>query len=294
MLVTTVPVTVTGMRAAVFLRTATVGVALSAVVNSAVALTFIPTASPVTASAGIPSMFGRDNAGVVPGARFGVVTADGTLTGLCTVGVPWRTADGQVGFVTAGHCFPLGAPQRDAFTFTDDGDQVQLSSFLGTVTFSTMPQTSAVGDVAFVATDRHPSTMMFVGERPDVRSVVPLYADVTLPQVDEVLCASGVTTGETCGWRVLDVDSSVTNEDGTVVGRQVMTVKEGQCSAPGDSGGVVYRRTPHGTAVAVGIVASVSGGDGDFWGGRLDPCRLSFTPLTVAAEHLGGHPLTSN
>lgn len=101
--------------------------------------------------------------------------------------------------------------------------------------------------------------------------------------VGEHVCASGRTTGVTCG-KVTGIDRTVHYDDGTVVHGLIETDVH---TAPGDSGGPLY----HGSTG----LGTVSGGDGstDFFqplGPVMRAYGMRLVPASAAPQHAAASP----
>jgi streptogrisin D len=172
--------------------------------------------------------------------------------GRCSLGFNVTTADGNPGFLTAGHCGPTGT------TYTDEAGSelgVALDSVFPGQDYALAEYTSTVDAPSEV--NRYDGTAQEITEAGEA-------------VVGQMVERSGSTTGVYDG-EVLALDVSVQYAEGTVDGMIHTTV----CAEPGDSGGALFAET-----TALGLT---SGGSGD--------CSLGgetfFFPVADALEATG-------
>ena len=275
------------------------------VLLSAISLTPINAASaePATVSFGSRTYPGNALAG---GSRFSGVSQfypQGKVVKVrptdtqCSVGVPWRLANGTRGFLTAGHCVSHGtlaqllksSPQSSLVTATF-GARVGSRSPKNGTTFGphgTLPGTS--GDLGFVASSIPVYNHVWVGP-PHWTNRLQIKSWTSRGGTPgDHLCYSGFTSGSICefkvGSAVTSYRDSYTGAVVTGVAQAIQTSGQG-CGAGGDSGGIVFRMQSTGnTVVAVGIL---SGG-----GPKVVGCSMFYTPLSAAVARFGGGPIIS-
>ena len=271
------------------------------VLLSAVSLTPLNGASAATVNFGNRNVPGPAIAG---GARFATVSQfypQGKAVktragdGKCSMGVPWRLANGTRGFLTAGHCLsdrngaqilksPLGATNWTL------GAPIGIRSPKNGTTYGpkgTLPGTT--GDIAFVASSLPIYNQVFVGG-PGSTSRLRITSWTSRGGTPgDRLCFSGYASGSVCGLQV-GTDKSYRSGNALVTGiAEAYQTWGSNCPTGGDSGGTVFRMQPNGnTVVAVGIVS----GSGFSWGG-INGCSLYYTPLSAAVSRFGGGPITS-
>ncbi|WP_157857272.1 S1 family peptidase [Streptomyces yerevanensis] len=184
----------------------------------------------------------------------GGASIGGLGSGSCTTGFAVGLANGQSGFITAGHCFTTGvaANQQTALigSVPSTGHSFNFgSSDWGIYSLNDSPDTN----------DALPQVISDNGTHP-VRGI-------TAPTVGLDICKHGITTGTTCG-KVTLVNTRVTYREvkdsaGNIIkpGAQVNGVIQSDlCSEPGDSGSAVYTRPAAGSNTAINAVAVHSGG----------------------------------
>ncbi len=164
-----------------------------------------------------------------PGTAIAVTYADGTGGMACTAGFLVRTADGQTGVLTAGHCNKPGGVSKVSMNSGSVPYQT-VGTFTQTISEGTRGEAHDIG-LVMLDSDKIPRTASITGSMP-VSSVA---ADL---QAGQQLCKFGMRTGRMeCG-QVTDVTDS-----------KVAFLAASQC---GDSGGPVYLLRDDG-AVPVGI-----------------------------------------
>ncbi|PWK85625.1 streptogrisin D [Lentzea atacamensis] len=179
----------------------------------------------------------------------------------CSLGFNVTTADGQPGFLTAGHC--VQAAQR--MSLTPGGRPV------ATVQESTFP---GQGDFALLTYDNantNAPSEVDTGQRRKVRIVRAADARVGT-QVQRM----GSTTGLRSG-RVTALNATVNYPEGTVTGLIQTTV----CAEGGDSGGPLF--SANGNAIGL-----TSGGSGDCRNGGVTFFQPVRAALAAVGARIGG------
>jgi hypothetical protein len=161
------------------------------------------------------------------------------------------------GFVTAGHCETKGGVAKtwSGTQLGTIGDDINWVNGVGTVPF---PGGSAdQGDIAFITT---PSSTQL---RPRIYNGSSSSSAATTnvesmafseSSLDDKICMSGSTTGESCGWKVYGRNANVDyGDDGIVHGVTATTQSRIDKPYYGDSGGPVYVYNPDGSVVAKGV-----------------------------------------
>lgn len=167
-----------------------------------------------------------------PGAGIFVEYADGSGGMGCTAGFLVRTATGEAGVLTAGHCNRPGGPGKVT---------MNLGGVLPYTTVGTFSQTVSEG----VHNEQHDIGLVVLGGDDVPRSAaigtsLPVSGVATNLRIGQELCKFGMGSGEaTCG-QITEVTKS-----------KVVFLAPGQC---GDSGGPVYLNEGDGTVRAVGIL----------------------------------------
>ncbi|OBH10734.1 trypsin-like serine protease [Mycobacterium sp. E1747] len=167
-----------------------------------------------------------------PGAGIFVEYADGSGGMGCTAGFLVRTAAGQTGVLTAGHCNRPGGPAKVT---------MNLGGVLPYTTVGTFSQTVSEG----VHNEQHDIGLVIlngdiVPQSAAIGASLPVSGVATNLQIGQELCKFGMGSGEaTCG-PITEVTKS-----------KVVFLAPGRC---GDSGGPVYLHEGDGTVRAVGIL----------------------------------------
>lgn len=243
----------------------------------------------VTAAQEVPDFtvrMKRDMGFVAAGAALVSVHGKGPdrTLGRCTIGSPWRTPDGTVGYVTAGHC---GDEGDDITVLTGD-----YFTRAGSVAKSIPPH---VVDVAFVAAD----PVSVLAPAPVVRSSggstqILRKRDVPITSFGDALvgdkvCAVGTSSGTTCDWTVVDTDRTM--HAGAHLYRGVFATGYGdQCIVKGDSGGPVFA-LKDGQARLVGLVSALSNKPAPEADDATYRCGLLIAPVSAIKREIGGKPL---
>nr|WP_233148115.1 S1 family peptidase [Mycobacterium sp. IS-836] len=166
-----------------------------------------------------------------PGVGIYVEYADGSGGMGCTAGFLVRTAVGQTGVLTAGHCNRPGQPSKVV---------VNLAGILPYTTFGVFARTVSEG----VRSEEHDIGLIMldgdvVPQASAIAGSLPVSGVARELQFGQHLCKFGMSTGEAICGQVLDLTDS-----------KVTFAAPGRC---GDSGGPVYLVQSDGTAAAVGI-----------------------------------------
>ncbi|MFD9038967.1 S1 family peptidase [Streptomyces bottropensis] len=171
----------------------------------------------------------------------------------CTAAFAVGLANGQSGFLTAGHCF---SPQPAANQQT-----VRIGSVAATgVSFNFGPS-----DYGIYALDGSPNSNDALPQVVDDNGTHPVRG-ITAPTVGTEICMHGITSGTSCG-KVTLVNTRVTyaaQRDSagniTLPSTQVSgLIQSDLCSEPGDSGSAVYTRPAAGNNTGINAVAINSG-----------------------------------
>jgi hypothetical protein len=181
------------------------------------------------------------------GAQF---SDDPKVNGDCTTGFSWGNRSGENFMLTAGHCIAsLGSTLN-----TTIGERVWTTWQKGVGSVRLDGQTGLHGDLGLikVKASKNPTNPRIYADAEGA----PLNTSKTrqvggrwgsLPKVGDQYCVGGITSGDTCGWKVVDVSRRQTSYNpggkskaGTVHRVVVGQKTFGTCSAPGDSGGPVY------------------------------------------------------
>lgn len=191
-----------------------------------------PAPPPVQAPIDLPAA-----SAVGPGAGIYVDYADGSGGMGCTAGFLVRTATGQAGVLTAGHCNRPGELSRVT---------MNLGGVLPYATLGTFSQAINEGvhdeqhDIGLISLDGDN-----VPQIPAIAASVPVSGVAGTLQLGQQLCKFGMGSGaDACGQIV------------EITGSKVVFLASGQC---GDSGGPVYLYETDGSVSAVGIL--IRGGD---------------------------------
>lgn len=210
--------------------------------------------------------------------------------GMCSTGFPWYSGSTSY-MVTAGHCAPNGGsvstPAQSMGSITVSSRE-NRNPGVGTVYLT--GQTTYRGDLALVEmpSGRSSGTRIYRGGVGSSSSGAIDSMWSRAPQNGDQYCTGGRTTGEQCGWVVVNVRINHTNSNGEVLRNVSQGRKQGQCTMGGDSGGPTYTVLSNGSVVAKGIHSGTSGGGGDNWGGALDPCYERFTDIWDAYNGFPG------
>ncbi|MHA7653230.1 S1 family peptidase [Mycobacterium sp. ML4] len=189
-----------------------------------------------------------------PGAAIAVAYADGTGGMACTAGFLVRTAGGQTGVLTAGHCNRPGEGSKVSMNSGSVPYQT-VGTFTQTVSEGTRGEAHDIG-LVMLDSDKVPRTASITGPMP----VSGVAGDL---RIGEQLCKCGMRTGRMACGQITDVTES-----------KVAFLAPSQC---GDSGGPVYLIRPDGAA-AVGI---------HIRGGRPnEPNPTCSTPATFSVAEL--------
>lgn len=187
---------------------------------------------------GVPVLAGNSQAVAKegsPGSYIRVAQYDGTAS-VCSLGVPWTSAKGDVGWLTAAHCFSkLG--------------QTVFGS-LGPI--GTGEVSGTLVDASFVKA----KDSKLVRPELVINGVTTPIVDVAPARVGDSLCVIGTTSGLTCGWEVISEKDTVEVENDRNVIGAVALGRGSECASKGDSGGLVFtldddKVTAVGTVVAV-------------------------------------------
>ncbi|WP_238006829.1 S1 family peptidase [Dactylosporangium sp. AC04546] len=201
--------------------------------------------------------------------------------GTCSTGFPWYSGTTSY-MVTAGHCAPNGGsvstPAQSMGSVTASSRE-NRNPGVGTVYLT--GQTTYRGDIALIqmSSGRASGSSIFRGGVGSSSSYAIDSMWSRAPQNGDQYCTGGRTTGEQCGWVVVNVRINYTNSNGEVLRNVSQGRKQGQCTMGGDSGGPTYTVLSNGNVVAKGIHSGTSGGGSDNWGGALDPCYERFTDI---------------
>lgn len=215
---------------------------------------FVPEGLPVAAEAAL--QFGDDVTVTVQKASAPVphINVSGGASigdvgfGTCTAAFAVGLANGQSGFLTAGHCF---SPQTAAN---------QQTVLIGSVGATGHSFNYGPSDHGIYALNDSPNTNDALPQVADDNGTHPVRG-ITEPAVGTEICKHGITTGTTCG-KVTLVNTRVTYAaSNTRPSTQINGVIQSDlCSEPGDSGSAVYTRPAAGNNTAVNAVAVHSGG----------------------------------
>ncbi|GIH78219.1 hypothetical protein Plo01_46480 [Planobispora longispora] len=206
--------------------------------------------------------------------------AGGAAASPCTTGFAWM--DGTTpAMLGAGHCYDTNITDLGLVAYDTYGPN-------GTVKLQGQPKYR--GDLALVYLTKYPrggSASIWIGgatstQRRYVSGVYRKYA-----KVGDRYCVSGKMTGETCGWKVVDIGETITYKDGDEAKYLVIGEKtSGKCIIGGDSGSPVYTIRPEdGRVVARGIT---SGGTALQEANFFLNCRHYFTDIRHAVNAMPG------
>ncbi|MFI6603707.1 S1 family peptidase [Nonomuraea sp. NPDC050536] len=208
-------------------------------------------------------------------------------TGLhCSTAFAMKRPDSSKHFmVTAGHC---NSPAMAAYTM--DSTRSSWDNYIGTsvgyqnsvcaTTGSSCDIGSTkYGDISVIRVNGNEGRI-YDGGTYTTASKAVAETMTSPPAMGESLCISGATTGTTCGHVVSNNFTTVRYDDGTVMTPVVETIGGDGCTAPGDSGGAVYRQLTSGVRAAG--IHSGSGG-----------CQEWFTSIYYAQKLFDAVTVTS-
>lgn len=262
------------------------------------------------ASAAAPNYGNRDQAvsAVAGGGRMGIVLHYAPVNkpsrsnvNMCSIGVPWRLANGTRGFLTSGQCLSLDHPVGTQVVKARSGRTWTPGPILGTRpnNMTTVNEGGTLartgGDLAFVPSRLPIGNSLFIGG-PGSGSRLPITSWASKATGTYTLCFSGFESGSRCGLAQSKATSYKGENEGSVY-TQIAEAKFGRgrpgqtCGEAGDRGGVVYRMDPKKpVAYVVGIL---SGSNGTKYTNWISGCSMYYTPLGVAQKQFGGGPITS-
>lgn len=207
----------------------------------------------------------------------------------CSLAFAVLDASDNPAALTAGHCVATlsGTSPYRVYQSRRSGHTVYLGDRLGAVRAGQY-HAGRHGDNALIslAAGRRAEPDVFIGGRRSTRTA-PITSAVQPARGMSGLCYSGATTGEHCGFRIVQGPHTIPFDDRGhhyVIRHEWAMV--GPCTArAGDSGAPVYRPGPNGDG-AVGIVSA-----GGSVGNR---CAVYFTPVALAMRHLHASLMTAS
>ncbi|TDC36675.1 S1 family peptidase [Micromonospora sp. KC213] len=204
-----------------------------------------------------------------------------TNRGTCTIGFSW-THEGEHYFLTAGHCTSANTDVRmPRYGSSKVGKVVRDNWNNSTGSVKLSGQSYYSGDLALVKMNSGWKTdpKMYVGGPNSSGSRVVKGVASRSPKYGDKYCTGGTTTGEQCGWKVVDTKVTIRYRDGEMLRNATLGERLGVCIKNGDSGGPVYS-VSGGKVVAKGIISG--GGQYDFG------CTQLFTDIRLAEKALPG------
>ena len=222
----------------------------------------------------------------------------------CTAGIPIKLTNGQIGFLTAGHCAYQFAPSQanKVYTISAGGSKVSYLGWEGNSSYPTGSLTSSyvnnsnggdyIGDQRMIAVSSGQQVRgaIYTSKTSSSR-IVSSWASAA---VGTNLCFTGAMTGaEACGQILKDKAFSFTDADGTHKWL-ALTQWNGSgtigTSVDGDSGSAVYFVKSDGTVIVVGTedydVAGCVPAQG------TNHCGILFSEFSRANARWGILPIT--
>ncbi|WP_165945295.1 S1 family peptidase [Micromonospora sp. KC723] len=231
----------------------------------------------LTPGADVEAMYSRDSDA---NPFFGGATVH-TNRGVCTIGFSW-THEGEHYFLTAGHCTSANTDVRmPRYGSSKVGKVVRDNWNNSTGSVKLSGQSYYSGDLALVKMNSGWKTdaKMYVGGPNSNNSRVVKGVASRSPKYGDKYCTGGTTTGEQCGWKVIDTKVNIRYRDGEMLRNATLGERLGVCIKNGDSGGPVYS-VSGGKVVAKGIISG--GGQYEFG------CTQLFTDIRLAEKALPG------
>lgn len=181
-----------------------------------------------------------------------------TNAGGCTSGFEWHDSSSRY-MISAGHCAERGGSVSTP---------AQAMGYFGGWTWQ-----AGVGTIAYNG-DYHGDVSYTVINYPSVSNGPKIYSGGVnsstsryvnamwsrSPQIGDMFCSGGSSSGEQCGWRTVAYGNYYYSGTGETCLYCYWTDWESNIIRPGDSGGPVYTIDSNGYAIAKGIISGSSSG----------------------------------
>lgn len=208
------------------------------------------------------------------GALLAVLRSSSTFEN-CTSGFAWKTPDGRVRVLTAGHCVRPTAASALAVQYNR-----RAGARMGVAPKSHTRYGNG-NDLALLAHATTPHAAVYVGG-PGSNRVAFVNGQAASKRFLPHVCLSGGLSGESCGWELSSREAAYVGR--TSIGPLWYAYRPHHGHAcpirRGDSGAPVYQKLPDGRVLALGIL-SVAGRDSRY-------CWAGYVEIQRAGQLFGG------